>query len=113
MIADSFNAHRCGLKIGEAAMNDVPIRVSEASFEMTANQLQIDANLDDANIRVNGAAGLEGALNLDLEIQHIDTGNLTKILRLPNLSGDATLHGKITSEIPLTGFLEDPRSESF
>ena len=112
VIVDSFKLTGA-LKIGEAAMNDVPIRVSEASFEMTANQLQIDANLDDANIRVNGAVGLEGALNLDLEIRRIDTGKLTEILRTPDLCGDATLRGKITSDVPLTGFLEIPEASLF
>ena len=102
-----------GLKINEAAMNDKPILVSEASFELAENRLQIDANLDEAKIRVDGAAGLEGALNLDLEIRRIDTGKLMKIIRAPNLSGDATLHGTITSEVPFAGFLEIPEAHLF
>ena len=102
-----------GLKIDEAAMNDKRIRVSEASFELAENRLQIDANLDEAKIRVDGAAGLEGALNLDLEIRRIDTGKLMKILRAPDLSGDATLRGTITSEVPLAGFLEIPEAHLF
>lgn len=102
-----------GLKIDEAAMNDKRIRVSEASFELAENRLQIDANLDEAKIRVDGAAGLEGALNLDLEIRRIDTGKLMKIIRAPDLSGDATLRGTITSEVPLTGFLEIPEASLF
>lgn len=102
-----------GLKIGEAAMNDERIRVSEASFELAENRLQIDANLDEAKIRVDGAAGLEGALNLDLEIRRIDTGKLMKIIRAPDLSGDATLRGTITSEVPLAGFLEVPEAHLF
>ena len=111
-IADSLTLTG-GLKIDQAAMNDVPIRVSEASFQIAENQLHVAANLDDANIRVNGAAGLEGALDLDLEIRRIDTGKLMKIIRAPNLGGDATLRGKITSEVPLTGFLEIPEASLF
>ena len=111
-IADSLTLTG-GLKIDQATMNDVRIRVSEASFEIAGNQLQVAANLDDANIRVNGAAGLEGALNLDLEIRRIDTGKLMEIIRAPNLGGDATLRGKITSDVPLTGFLEIPEASLF
>ncbi len=102
-----------GLKIDEAAMNDESIRVSEASFELAGNRLQIDANLDEAKILVDGAAGLDGALDLDLEIRHIDTGKLMEIIRAPNLSGDATLRGKITSEVPLAGFLKIPEASLF
>ena len=101
------------LKIDEAAMNDESILVSEASFELAGNRLQIDANLDEAKIQVDGAAGLDGALDLDLEIRHIDTGKLMKIIRAPNLSGDATLRGKITSEVPLVGFLDIPEASLF
>ena len=61
----------------------------------------------------NGTAGLKGALDLDLEIRRIDTGKLMKIIRAPNLGGDATLRGKITSEVPLTGFLEIPEASLF
>ena len=102
-----------GFKIDEAAMNDVPILVSEASFELAENRLQIDANLDESKIRVDGAAGLEGALNLDLEIRRIDTGKLMRIIRAPDLSGDARLRGTITSEVPLAGFLEIPEAHLF
>ena len=102
-----------GFKIDEAAMNDVPILDSEASFELAENRLQIDANLDESKIRVDGAAGLEGALNLDLEIRRIDTGKLMRIIRAPDLSGDATLRGTITSEVPLAGFLEIPEAHLF
>lgn len=102
-----------GLKIDEAAMNDESIRVSEASFEIVENQLHVTANLDAAKIQVNGTAGLEQALNLDLEIRHIDTGKLMKIIHAPDLSGDATLRGKITSDVPLTGYLEIPEASLF
>ena len=102
-----------GLKIDEAAMNDKSILDSEASFELAENRLQIDANLDEAKIRVDGAAGVEGALNLDLEIRRIDTGKLMRIIRAPDLSGDATLRGTITSEVPLAGFLEIPEAHLF
>ncbi|MDE0043762.1 MAG: hypothetical protein OXT74_17105, partial [Candidatus Poribacteria bacterium] len=102
-----------GLKIYEAAMNDKPIRASEASFELVANQLHVVANLDAAKIQVNGTAGLGETLDLDLEIRRIDTGQLMKIIRAPDLSGNATLRGKITSDIPLTGFLEIPEASLF
>ncbi len=102
-----------GLKIYEAAMNDRSISVSEASFDLSANQLQVDANLDAAKIQVNGTAGLEEALDLDLEIRRIDTGKLTKIIRAPDLSGEATLRGKITSDVPLAGLLEIPEASLF
>ena len=111
-IADSLNLAG-DFKLEEAAMNDVPIRVSEASFQIVADQLQVVANLDDAIIRIDGAAGLKEPLDLNLKIAHIDAGNLTKILRVPKLSGDGALHGKITSEIPLTGFLKIPEASLF
>ena len=111
-IADSLNLTG-DFKIDEAAMNDVHIRVSEASFQIAADQLQVAANLDNAKIKINGTAGLKEALNLDLEIQHIDTDRLTKILRVPDLGGGGELHGKITSEIPLTGFLKIPEASLF
>ena len=72
-----------GLKIDEAAMNEVRISASEANFELAENQLHVAANLDAAKIQVNGTAGLEETLNLDLEIQRIDTGKLMKIIRAP------------------------------
>ena len=112
VIADSLTLTG-GLKIDQAAMNDVPIRVSEASFQIAGNQLHVAANLDDAKIQVDGTAGLKGALNLDLLIRRIDTGKLMKIIRAPNLGGEATLGGKITSEVPLTGFLEIPEASLF
>ena len=112
VIADSLTLTG-GLKIDQAAMNDERIRVSEASFQIAENQLHVAANLDDANIQVDGTAGLKGALNLDLLIRRIDTGKLMKIIRAPNLGGEATLDGKITSEVPLTGFLEIPEASLF
>ncbi|MDE0503330.1 MAG: hypothetical protein OXI86_04545, partial [Candidatus Poribacteria bacterium] len=102
-----------GLKIYEAAMNDESIGVSEARFELAENQLQLDANLDAAKIQVNGTAGLAEALDLDLEIRRIDTGKLTKIIRAPDLSGEATLRGKITVDVPLTGLLKIPEASLF
>ena len=102
-----------GLKIDDAAMNGERILASEASIEIAEDHLQVDANLDDARIRVAGATGLVGALDLDLEIRRIDTGKLMKIIRAPDLSGDATLRGKITSDVPLTGFLEIPEASLF
>ena len=101
------------LKIDEAAMNNEPLLVSEASIELAENRLQIDANLDEAKIRVDGSASLDGELNLDLEIRRIDTGKLMKIIRAPELSGGAALRGKITSEVPLVGFLEIPEARLF
>ena len=101
------------LKIDEAAMNDVSIRVSEARVEIAENQLHVAANLDAAKIQIDGKAGLGEALDLDLEIRRIDTGKLMKIIRAPDLSGDATLRGKITSDIPLTGYLEIPEASLF
>ena len=110
--ADSLNLTG-GFTIDAAAMNDVRIRMSEARFQLSENHLQVAANLDQATIQIDGAPGLKEPLNLDLAIQHIDADKLTTILRVPDLGGEGALHGKITADIPLSGYLKIPEGRLF
>ena len=49
------------LQLGDASLNGVPIRLSAARYQLNGEHLSITANLDDAQIEINGAPGLAGA----------------------------------------------------
>ena len=96
------------LQMSEATLNDMPIRLSRARCEIEDNRLSLLANLDEAQIRLNGKIGLTGQHSLDLNITQINVGKLSRILRLPDLSGDGTLTGRISPNPPLAASFSIP-----
>ncbi|RKU11023.1 hypothetical protein C6502_09430 [Candidatus Poribacteria bacterium] len=81
-------------QLDNASVNAVPIRLSAARYQLKDEHLSITANLDDAQIEVNGNPGLTGQHDMDLRITKIDTGKLSRILQMPDLAGEGTLTGK-------------------
>lgn len=96
------------LQLSAATLNDMPIRVSEGHCEIENNRLSLSANLDETQIRLNGTLGLAGQPDLDLNVTQIDVGKLSRILRIPDLSGDGALTGKISSNPPLSASFSIP-----
>ncbi|MCH8294046.1 hypothetical protein IH992_23440, partial [Candidatus Poribacteria bacterium] len=104
------------LQFTNATLNDESILPSEANYQIADNRLKLTANLDEAQIQLAGTLGLKqdesgDQLNLDLNIQQIDVGKLTReILDVIDLVGNGTFTGKITSEIPIAGLLSIPKA---
>ena len=96
------------LQMSEATLNDMPIRLSGGRCEIENNRLSLLANLDEAQIRLNGKIGLTGQHSLDLNITQIDVGKLSRILRVPDLSGDGTLTGRMSPNPPLAASFSIP-----
>ena len=82
------------LQLDHASLNGVPIRPSTAHYQFKDEHLSITANLDDAQIEINGTPGLAGPHDMDLRITKIDIGKLAQILQMPDLAGEGTLTGK-------------------
>lgn len=82
------------LQLDDASLNGVPIRLSAAHYQLNKEHLSITANLDDAQIEIDGKSGLADPHNMDLRITKIDVGKLSRILRMPDLAGEGTLTGK-------------------
>ena len=101
------------LKLTDAALNDVPIRVSGAHYMIDDDRLSLTANLDEAQIELNGKLGLASQHDLDLRITSIDVGKLAQILRIPDLAGDGIFTGKSTSEVLLSAHLNIPEATLF
>ena len=68
----------------------------------------MSANLDDAEIRLNGPLGSAGPSAINLNITQIDVGKLSRILSLPDLSGRGTLTGRISPNPPLAATFSIP-----
>ena len=81
-------------QLDDASVNEVPIRLSAAHYQLKDEYLSITANLDDAQIEMNGNTGLTGQHDMDLRITKIDVGKLSRILQIPDLAGEGTLIGK-------------------
>ena len=101
------------LELSEAALNDVPIRLSKGRCEIENNRLSLSANLDEAEIRLYGPLGPVGQSDLNLNITQIDVGKLSRILRLPDFSGNGTLTGRILPNPPLTATFSIPDAALF
>ena len=82
------------LQLDDASINGVPIRLSAARYQLNDEHLSIAANLDDAQIEINGNPGLTDQHDMDLRITKIDIGKLSRILQMPDLAGEGTLTGK-------------------
>ncbi len=82
------------LQLDNASLNGVPIRPSAAYYQLKDEHLSITANLDDAQIEMNGIPGSAGPHDMDLRITKIDIGKLAQILQMPDLAGEGTLTGK-------------------
>ena len=82
------------LQLDDASLNGVPIRLSAARYQLNDEHLSIAANLDDAQIEINGNPGLTDPHDMDLRITKIDIGKLSRILQMPDLAGEGTLTGK-------------------
>ena len=104
------------LQLDDASLNDVPIRLSTAHCLLNDENLSITANLDDAQIEINGNPGLTGQHQMDLHITKIDVGKLSRILQIPDLAGEGTLTGKSSAGIgnnplySLRGLLKVPEA---
>ncbi len=96
------------LELSEASLNDVPIRLSKARCDIKHNRLSVSANLDDAEIRLNGPLGSAGPSAINLNITQIDVGKVSRILSLPDLSGSGTLTGRISPNPPLAATFSVP-----
>jgi len=84
------------IEFTDCSINDVKIADSKAYYEIKGGELSLDANFDEAEIKVRGKAGISSALALDLDIDRIDTKKLSKILNKPEFSGIGVLKGKLT-----------------
>ena len=82
------------LRLDAASLNGVPIRPSVAHYQLNNEHLTLTANLDDAQIEINGKSGLADPHDVDLRITKIDVGKLSRILQMPDLAGEGTLTGK-------------------
>ena len=82
------------LQLDDATLNGVPIRPSAGHYQLKNDHLSITANLDDAQIEINGNPGLTGRHDMDLRITKIDIGKLSQILQTPDLAGEGVLTGK-------------------
>ncbi len=100
------------LQLDDASLNGVPIRLSAARYQLNDQHLSITANLDDAQIEINGNPGLD----MDLRITKIDIGKISRILQMPDLAGEGTLTGKSSAGVgdnplySLQGFLKIPEA---
>ena len=82
------------LQLDDATLNGVSIRPSAVRYQLRDEHLSITANLDAAQIKINGNPGFTGQHNMDLRVTQIDIGKLSRILQMPDLAGDGTLAGK-------------------
>ena len=98
------------LQLTRATLNDVPICVSVADYKIDADRLSLTANLDEAQIELDGGLGLANPLDLDLRITRIDVGKLLRILGIPHLAGEGKLTGKVSHEILLSAQLDIPEA---
>ena len=104
------------LELDDASLNGVPIRLSSARYQLSDDHLSITANLDDAQIQINGNPGLTGPHDMDLRVTEIDVGKLSRILKIPDLAGEGVLTGKSTAGVAnnplyfLRGFLSVPEA---
>ena len=104
------------LQLDDASLNGVPIRLSAAHYQLNDEHLSITANLDDAQIEINGKSGLAGPHDMDLRITKIDIGKLSQILQMPDLAGEGTLTGKSSAGVgntplySLQGLLKVPEA---
>ncbi len=87
------------LQLDDASLNGVPIRLSVAHYQLNDQQLSLTANLDDAQIEINGNPGLTAQHDMDLRITKIDIGKISRILQMPDLAGEGTLTGKSSAGI--------------
>ncbi len=87
------------LQLDDASLNGVPIRLSAARYQLNNEYLSITANLDDAQIEINGKSGLTDPHDMDLHITKIDVDKLAQILQLPDLAGEGTLTGKSSAGV--------------
>ena len=86
-------------QLDDASLNEVPIRLSAAHYQLKDEHLSVTANLDDAQIEINGNPGLTDPHDMDLRITKIDIGKLSRILQMPDLAGEGTLTGKSSAGI--------------
>ena len=107
------------LHLDDATLNGLPIRPSTARYQLRDEHLSITANLDAAQIEINGNPGLTGQHDMDLRITKIDIGKLSRILQMPDLAGDGTLTGKSRAGVEnnplysLQGLLSVPEATLF
>lgn len=104
------------VQLDNASLNGVPILPSVADYQLNNEHLSVTANLDDAQIQVNGKPGLIGPHDMDLRITQIDVGKLAHILQMPDIAGEGTLTGKSSGGVErnplysLRGFLSVPEA---
>ncbi len=101
------------LRLEDGYLNATPILVSQAKYEIDEGIFHLVANLDEAEVAVGGQVSFVNGVDVDLKIRKIDVGKLTRILRVPDLSGNGTLTGRISTELPLAGVLEMPSARLF
>ena len=107
------------LQLDDASLNGVPIRLSAARYQLNDQHLSITANLDDAQIEINGNPGLTARHDMDLRITKIDIGKISRILQMPDLAGEGTLTGKSSAGVgnnplySLHGFLKIPEARLY
>ena len=77
----------------------MPIRLSTAHYQLNDEHLSVTANLDEAQIEINGKPGLTDPHGMDLRITKIDIGKLARILQMPDLAGEGTLAGKSSASV--------------
>ncbi len=87
------------LQLDNATLNGVPIRLSTAHYQLNDEHLSVTANLDEAQIEINGNPGLTDPHDMDLRITKIDIGKLARILQMPDLAGEGTLAGKSSTSV--------------
>ena len=87
------------LQLDDATLNRVPIHLSTAHYQLNDEHLSVTANLDDAQIEINGNPGLTGQHDMDLRITKIDMRKLAQILQMPDLAGEGTLTGKSSAGV--------------
>ena len=85
-----------GFELIDCFINDVKIADSEAHYEIKNGKISLDANIDSAQVSMDGEVGLSSPLALDFRIDQIDTGKLSEILNTPEFSGTGSLTGKLT-----------------
>ena len=104
------------LELSDPSLNGVPIRPSQARYQLKDKRLSITGNLDEAQIDINGNPGFTDSHNMDLRITKINMGKLAQILQLPEIAGEGTLTGKSSAGIgdeagyALNGFFSVPEA---
>lgn len=114
---DFRKMHLAGnLQLGDASLNGVAIRLSKADYQLKEQHLSVTANLDAAQIEINGNPGFVDSHDIYLRITQIDIGKLAQILQLPDLAGEGIVTGTsrvVAGDIPLyslRGFLSVPEA---